>query len=66
VFHVVMARQALIAKAKKTPKFSTRIIRRCWRCGRNKGYMRDFDLCRICFRELANNGDIPGITKSSW
>ena len=61
-----MARKALIAKAKRTPKFSTRIIRRCWRCGRNKGYMRDFELCRICFRELANNGDIPGITKSSW
>lgn len=61
-----MARKALITKAKKTPKFSTRIIRRCWRCGRNHGYMRDFELCRICFRELANNGDIPGITKSSW
>jgi len=61
-----MARKALIAKSKKKPKFSTRIIRRCWRCGRNHGYMRDFDLCRICFRELANNGDIPGVTKSSW
>lgn len=61
-----MARKALIAKAKKTPKFSTRVIRRCWRCGRNHGYMRDFDLCRVCFRELANNGDIPGIIKSSW
>ena len=62
----LMARKALIAKAKRTPKFSTRTIRRCWRCGRNKGYMRDFDLCRICFRELANNGDVPGVTKSSW
>mgnify|MGYP002348173795 FL=1 len=61
-----MARQALIAKAKKTPKFSTRVVHRCWRCGRNRGYMRDFGLCRICFRELANNGDLPGITKSSW
>jgi len=61
-----MARQALIAKAKKTPKFSTRVVRRCWRCGRNRGYMRDFGLCRICFRELANSGDLPGITKSSW
>ena len=61
-----MARQALIAKAKKTPKFSTRVVRRCWRCGRNRGYMRDFGLCRICFRELANDGDLPGITKSSW
>ncbi len=61
-----MARKALIAKAKRTPKYSTRIIRRCWRCGRNHGYMRDFDLCRICFRELAENNDLPGVTKSSW
>lgn len=61
-----MARKALIAKAKRTPKYSTRVIRRCWRCGRNRGYMRDFDLCRICFRELAENGDLPGVTRSSW
>ncbi|MDP2830534.1 MAG: type Z 30S ribosomal protein S14 [bacterium] len=61
-----MARKALIAKTKKKPKYSTRIVRRCWRCGRNRGYMRDFGLCRICFRELASNGNIPGITKSSW
>lgn len=61
-----MARKALVAKAKRSPKFSTRVIRRCWRCGRIHGYMRDFSLCRICFRELADNGDLPGITKSSW
>ena len=61
-----MARKALIAKAKRSPKYSTRVIRRCWRCGRNHSYMRDFKLCRICFRELADNGDLPGITKSSW
>ncbi len=61
-----MARMALIVKAKKKPKFSSRKINRCWRCGRNRGYMRDFDLCRICFRELADNGDLPGIKKSSW
>lgn len=61
-----MARKALIAKAKRSPKYSTRVVRRCWRCGRNHGYMRDFKLCRICFRELAENGDLPGITKSSW
>ncbi|MFH1427985.1 MAG: type Z 30S ribosomal protein S14 [Patescibacteria group bacterium] len=61
-----MARKALIAKAKRKPKYKTRIIRRCWRCGRNHGYMRDFGLCRICFRELADNGDLPGIKKSSW
>lgn len=61
-----MARKALIAKAKRTPKYSTRVVRRCWRCGRNRSYMRDFDLCRICFRELAENGDLPGITRASW
>lgn len=61
-----MARTALIVKAKKKPKYSTRIIRRCWRCGRNHGYLRDFNLCRICFRELANNGDLPGVKKASW
>ena len=61
-----MARKALIAKAKRKPKFSTRKINRCWRCGRNRGYMRDFNLCRICFRELAENGDLPGIKRSSW
>lgn len=47
-------------------KYSSRIMRRCWRCGRKHGYMRDFNLCRICFRELANNGEIPGIKKASW
>lgn len=61
-----MARKALIVKAKRKPKYSTRIIRRCWRCGRNRSYMRQFKLCRICFRELAQKGDLPGITKSSW
>jgi small subunit ribosomal protein S14 len=61
-----MARTALIVKAKRKPKFSTRIIRRCWRCGRNHGYMGDFGICRICFRELAESGEMPGITKSSW
>ncbi len=61
-----MARKALIEKAKKEPKYSTRIVRRCWKCGRKRGYLRDFDLCRICFRELAQRGEIPGIKKSSW
>jgi len=61
-----MARTALIVKAKKKPKFSTRLVRRCWRCGRQHGYLRDFGLCRICFRELAESGDLPGIKKSSW
>jgi len=61
-----MARKAMIAKSKKNPKFSTREVHRCWKCGRNRGYMRDFNLCRICFRELANSGDIPGVKKASW
>ncbi|MFZ6035767.1 MAG: type Z 30S ribosomal protein S14 [Patescibacteria group bacterium] len=61
-----MAKESQIAKSRKKPKFSTRKVRRCWRCGRNHGYMRDFNLCRICFRELANNAEIPGIKKSSW
>lgn len=61
-----MATEAQIAKSKKKPKFSSRETRRCFRCGRKKGYMRDFDLCRICFREMANRGEIPGIKKSSW
>jgi small subunit ribosomal protein S14 len=61
-----MARKALLIKARRKPKFSTRRIRRCWRCGRNHGYIRDFDLCRICFRELAEKGELPGIRKASW
>jgi small subunit ribosomal protein S14 len=61
-----MATTSQIAKSNRTPKFSSRLVRRCWRCGRKHGYMRDFDLCRICFRELANRGELPGVTKSSW
>jgi len=61
-----MARKALIVKANKKPKYPTRKVRRCWRCGRVHGVMRKFELCRICFRELANKGEIPGIKKSSW
>lgn len=61
-----MATANQIAKSNRKPKFSTRVVRRCWRCGRRHGYMRDFDLCRICFRELANRGEIPGIKKASW
>jgi len=61
-----MAKKSVIARSQKKPKFSSRIVRRCFKCGRVHGYMRDFDLCRICFRELANEGKIPGIKKSSW
>ncbi|PIV43289.1 MAG: type Z 30S ribosomal protein S14 [Candidatus Nealsonbacteria bacterium CG_4_10_14_0_2_um_filter_40_15] len=61
-----MATKAQIAKSNKKPKFSTRVVRRCFKCGRKRGYMRKFGLCRICFREMANQGLIPGVKKSSW
>lgn len=61
-----MARKALEAKAKRKPKFSTRKLNRCKICGRKHGYMRQFKMCRICFRERASRGEIPGVTKSSW
>jgi small subunit ribosomal protein S14 len=61
-----MATENQRAKSRRKNKFSTRRVNRCWRCGRNHGYIRDFDLCRICFRELANNGQIPGVKKASW
>lgn len=61
-----MARLALIVKAKKKPKYSTRIVRRCEKCGRKHGYMRRYGLCRVCFRELALKGEIPGVRKASW
>lgn len=61
-----MATQAQIVRSNKKAKYSTRQVNRCWRCGRRHGYLRDFKLCRICFRELATSGQIPGITKSSW
>ncbi|MBI5621864.1 type Z 30S ribosomal protein S14 [Candidatus Falkowbacteria bacterium] len=61
-----MAKTSQIIKSKRKPKFSTRLVHRCWRCGRSRAYMRKFELCRICFRELAQKGDIPGVKKSSW
>lgn len=61
-----MAITSQIVKSARKPKFSTRLVRRCWRCGRNRGYMREFNICRICFRELANRNELPGIKKASW
>lgn len=61
-----MAKKCLIEKQKSTPKFKVRAYNRCKKCGRRRGYLRDFGLCRICFRELALNGEIPGVTKASW
>lgn len=51
---------------KKKAKYPTRQVNFCFRCGRPRGYLRDFGLCRICFRELAHKGEIPGIKKASW
>ena len=56
----------MIAKQKRTPKFAVRGYTRCNRCGRPRAVFRKFGLCRICLRELAHNGSIPGMTKSSW
>jgi small subunit ribosomal protein S14 len=61
-----MARKALVERAKRKPKFTTRAHNRCQLCGRPRGYMRRFAICRICFRELASDGRIPGVRKSSW
>jgi small subunit ribosomal protein S14 len=61
-----MARKALINKTKSTPKFPVRQYNRCLLCGRPRGYMRKFRICRICFRTLASKGEIPGVTKASW
>jgi small subunit ribosomal protein S14 len=61
-----VAKKSLIAKAKRTPKFSTRAYNRCNRCGRPRAYYRHFGLCRVCFRELASRGEIPGVRKASW
>ncbi|UCF63153.1 MAG: type Z 30S ribosomal protein S14 [bacterium] len=61
-----MAKKSMIAKAKKEPKFKVRKYTRCQRCGRPRAVYRKFELCRICFRDLANKGEIPGIFKASW
>jgi small subunit ribosomal protein S14 len=61
-----MAKQSWIARAKKPPKYQTRAVNRCRLCGRSRAYMRKFGVCRICFRELASVGRLPGVTKSSW
>ena len=61
-----MAKTSTKYRATITPKFTTRAKNRCFKCGRGRAFMRDFGLCRICFRELANEGMIPGVRKSSW
>jgi len=61
-----MAKKSLIAKAKRVPKYKVRTYHRCRLCGRPRGYLRKFDMCRICFRKLALEGQIPGVIKASW
>ena len=61
-----MARKALVEKANSEPKFKVRAYNRCGRCGRPRAYIRKFGICRICFREQALRGEIPGVRKSSW
>ena len=61
-----MAKKSLIAKAKRPQKFQTRNYSRCSKCGRARAVFKKFGLCRICLRELAHQGVIPGMTKSSW
>lgn len=61
-----MARKALIEKSNRTPKFAVQAKNRCKMCGRPRGYMRDFMMCRLCFRKLALQGILPGVKKASW
>jgi len=61
-----VAKKSSIAKSKRTPKFTVRKHNRCNRCGRSRAFLRQFGLCRICFREMALAGEIPGVRKASW
>lgn len=61
-----MPKKSLIEKAKRKPKFAVRAYTRCTVCGRARGVFRKFGLCRICLREMAHRGLIPGMTKASW
>jgi small subunit ribosomal protein S14 len=61
-----MAKKSMIAKQKRQAKFSSRAYTRCQICGRPHAVMSKFGVCRICFRDLASKGEIPGVKKSSW
>lgn len=61
-----MAKTCMTEKVKRAPKFKVRAYNRCKLCGRPRGYLRKFGLCRICFRLLSLRGQIPGVVKSSW
>jgi len=62
----MVAKKSLAIKQQRKPKFKVRAYNRCPLCGRPRGYLRKFGMCRICFRKLAYNGQIPGVVKSSW
>jgi small subunit ribosomal protein S14 len=68
-----MAKKSVVEREKKKEKqveegkrSAIQLRNRCWRCGRPRGYIRDFGICRICFREMAHTGQIPGVRKASW
>lgn len=61
-----MAKTSQIVKSQRIPKYAVRHRNRCRLCGRPRAYVRYFELCRICFRKLANEGHLPGVRKSSW
>lgn len=61
-----MAKLSLIVKSQRKPKFGVRGYHRCRTCGRPRGFLRKFEMCRICFRDLALRGEIPGVIKASW
>ncbi|MFO8033947.1 MAG: type Z 30S ribosomal protein S14 [Candidatus Bipolaricaulota bacterium] len=61
-----MARKALVLKSMRKPKYAVRHRNRCRLCGRPRGYIRDYGLCRLCFRKMVLDGEIPGVKKASW
>ncbi len=61
-----MAKKSLIAKQKRPPKYKVRGYNRCRQCGRSRAFLRKFGMCRICVRELALKGELPGVRKASW
>ncbi len=61
-----MAKTSMIIKSRRKPKFGIRRHHRCNKCGRPRGYYRDFGICRICLRSMAHKGELPGVAKSSW
>ena len=61
-----MAKKSMVVKQQRKQKYKVREYTRCSRCGRPHAVLRKYGICRICFRELANNGELPGVKKSSW